>query len=100
MLVDLRVARTRFCTIFAPIGAARAVRWIRSSNNSSPRAIRSTRVNVDQNRDLANRYSVQGIPCFVMVVEGKEVDRVVGATDRSRLEAMFSRNGVGPGVNS
>jgi thiol-disulfide isomerase/thioredoxin len=58
------------------------------------------RVNVDQERDLANRYNVQGIPCFVMVVNGREVDRAVGVTDRSRLMAMFSRNGVGAGMNS
>jgi thiol-disulfide isomerase/thioredoxin len=58
------------------------------------------RVNVDQERDLANRYGVQGIPCFVMVVNGREVDRAVGVTDRSRLEAMFTRNGVGPEVNA
>jgi thiol-disulfide isomerase/thioredoxin len=53
------------------------------------------RVNVDQDRALATRYGVQGIPCFVMVVNGREVDRAVGVTEQSRLEAMFSRNGVG-----
>ncbi|HTQ39199.1 MAG TPA: trypsin-like peptidase domain-containing protein [Pirellulales bacterium] len=58
------------------------------------------RVNIDQERELANRFGVTGIPCFVMVVHGREVDRVVGVTDRSRLEAMFSRNGVGPQVNA
>jgi thiol-disulfide isomerase/thioredoxin len=58
------------------------------------------RVNVDQERELANRFGVQGIPCFVMLVNGREVDRVVGATDRSRLEAMFTRNGVEPAVNA
>jgi thiol-disulfide isomerase/thioredoxin len=58
------------------------------------------RVNVDQERELANRYGVQGIPCFVMVVNGREVDRAVGVTDSSRLEAMFTRNGVSPEVNA
>ncbi|HEY2828322.1 MAG TPA: thioredoxin domain-containing protein [Pirellulales bacterium] len=58
------------------------------------------RVNVDQERELANRFGVQGIPCFVMLVDGHEVDRTVGVTDRGRLEAMFSRNGVGPSVNA
>ncbi len=58
------------------------------------------RVNIDQERELATRFNVQGIPCFVMLVNGKEVDRVVGATDPSRLQAMFSRNGVGPGLNN
>jgi thiol-disulfide isomerase/thioredoxin len=57
------------------------------------------RVNVDQERELANRYGVQGIPCFVMIVNGHEVDRAVGVTDRGRLEAMFSRNGVGAATN-
>lgn len=55
------------------------------------------RVNVDQERPLATRFGVQGIPCFVMVVNGREVDRAVGVTDQGRLEAMFSRNGVGKG---
>jgi thiol-disulfide isomerase/thioredoxin len=58
------------------------------------------RVNIDQERTLADKFGVQGIPCFVMLVNGKEVDRVVGATDRGRLEAMFSRNGVGVQVNN
>ena len=58
------------------------------------------RVNIDQERDLANRFSVQGIPCFVMLVNGREVDRVVGVTDHGRLEAMFSRNGVSPGMGT
>ena len=58
------------------------------------------RVNVDQERELANRYGVQGIPCFVMVVNGREVDRAVGVTDSGRLEAMFTRNGVSPEVNA
>lgn len=57
------------------------------------------RVNVDQERALATRFGVQGIPCFVMVVNGREVDRAVGVTDQSRLEAMFSRNGVGAGAS-
>jgi thiol-disulfide isomerase/thioredoxin len=58
------------------------------------------RVNVDQERDLATRFNVSGIPCFVMLVNGREVDRVVGVTDRGRLEAMFNRNGVAPGMNA
>ena len=58
------------------------------------------KVNVDQDRALADHYGVQGIPCFLMVVNGKEVDRVVGATDHGRLEAMFHRNGVEPGGGS
>ena len=46
------------------------------------------RVNIDQNRPLAAKYGIQSIPCFVMVVDGREVDRVEGGTTYSRLERM------------
>ncbi len=46
-------------------------------------------VNVEEQPELATRYAVKGIPCFVLVSGGREVDRVVGATSRARLERMF-----------
>jgi thiol-disulfide isomerase/thioredoxin len=46
------------------------------------------RVNIDQNRPLAAKYHIQSIPCFVMVVDGREIDRVTGGTTYSRLERM------------
>jgi len=46
------------------------------------------RINIDQNRALAAKYQIQSIPCFVMLVDGREVDRVTGGTTFSRLERM------------
>jgi hypothetical protein len=46
------------------------------------------RVNKDRNAALAAKYDVQAIPCFVMLVDGREVDRVVGVSSYSRLEQM------------
>jgi thiol-disulfide isomerase/thioredoxin len=46
------------------------------------------RVNGDQNRALAAQFGVRSYPCFVMVVNGREVDRVEGGTTFSRLERM------------
>ncbi len=46
------------------------------------------RINIDQNRPLAAKYRVQNIPCFVMLVDGREVDRVTNTTTFSRLERM------------
>ncbi|MBU4400050.1 MAG: trypsin-like peptidase domain-containing protein, partial [Planctomycetes bacterium] len=46
------------------------------------------RVNIDRNRPLAAKYGIRNIPCFVMLVDGQEVDRVVGGTSFSRLERM------------
>lgn len=46
------------------------------------------KVNVDQRRDLAGRFHVTAIPCFVMVVHGREVAREVGPVPAQRLEQM------------
>jgi thiol-disulfide isomerase/thioredoxin len=49
------------------------------------------RVNVVDNPALAQKYGVQSIPCFVMLVNGQEVDRVVGgplSVSYARLERM------------
>jgi len=51
------------------------------------------KVDIDQNRALAAKYNVQGIPCFVMLVDGQEVDRVVGGTSVSRLRQMLAQAG-------
>jgi thiol-disulfide isomerase/thioredoxin len=48
-------------------------------------------INVSQEPELARQYGVTGIPCFVMLVDGHEVDRVVGATSSERLLQMFTR---------
>ncbi len=46
------------------------------------------RLNLDQNRALAAKFGVQRIPCFIMLVDGREVDRVNEPTTYSRLERM------------
>jgi len=48
------------------------------------------RVNVDQYRDLAQRFGIRSIPCFVMIVNGKEAGRVVGPTSIGRLQQLCS----------
>ncbi len=46
------------------------------------------KINIDQHPELKQKYGVSNIPCFVMLVDGREVDRVVGGTSFSRLEQM------------
>jgi thiol-disulfide isomerase/thioredoxin len=47
-------------------------------------------VDVSREVGLAQQYAVTGVPCFVMLVDGREVDRVVGATSSERLQQMFA----------
>jgi thiol-disulfide isomerase/thioredoxin len=56
------------------------------------------RINVDQDRALAARFGVSPIPCFVMLVDGRVVDKVVGATSFERLEQMCKTRSPTPAV--
>jgi len=48
---------------------------------------------IDTTRDfeMSRRYNVSSIPCFVMLVDGQEVEREVGATSSERLQQMFEK---------
>jgi S1-C subfamily serine protease len=48
-------------------------------------------VDVTRDPQLARDFRVDRIPCFVMLANGQEVDRVVGATSSDRLVQMFDR---------
>ncbi|HVU88067.1 MAG TPA: trypsin-like peptidase domain-containing protein [Pirellulales bacterium] len=48
------------------------------------------KVDYDSQRDLVARYNVTAIPCFVMLVDGQEVDRAVGNVGQARLQQMLS----------
>jgi thiol-disulfide isomerase/thioredoxin len=58
------------------------------------------RVNVAQYPDLARRFRVTNIPCFVMVVNDREAGRVVGATSLGRLEQLCSLGRPAPAPNT
>jgi hypothetical protein len=49
------------------------------------------KVDFDRERDLVARYHVTAIPCFVMLVNGQEVDRAVGAVSQARLQQMLTQ---------
>ena len=44
------------------------------------------KVNTDENQDLAIRFSVRGIPSLLIMNDGNEVDRIVGATPAAKLK--------------
>jgi len=49
------------------------------------------KVNVEQRPEVARSFGVTSIPCFVMLVEGREVDRAVGPQSPDRLLQMLQR---------
>jgi thioredoxin 1 len=51
-----------------------------------------TKLNVDDNPEVAQRYQVSSIPTLLMFKEGRLVDRVVGALPKSELQKFIDRN--------
>ena len=48
--------------------------------------LKVVKVDVDANPALAVQYSAQSIPLLVVMRDGREVDRIVGALPRAALE--------------
>lgn len=58
------------------------------------------KVDIDQQPQLAAQFGVTSVPCFVMLCDGREVDRAVGAVGYDRLARMFSAARVAPQSSS
>ncbi len=53
--------------------------------------VRRVNVGLAGNRGLVDKFGVTAWPCFIMVANGREVDRVVGWTSMSRLQEMYEK---------
>ena len=49
------------------------------------------KVDIDQNRQLAQQYGISSIPAFVLVVDGKVVEKTVGMQSEQKLLQMLAR---------
>jgi thiol:disulfide interchange protein len=47
---------------------------------------------LDKDRDVAQKYQVPGVPCYILVdEEGKELDIILGITTKEDLEELIAR---------
>ena len=52
--------------------------------------LKVVKVDVDANAGLATRFGAQSIPLLVVIKDGHEVDRIVGAMPRAALEQRLA----------
>jgi thioredoxin 2 len=52
--------------------------------------LKVVKVDVDSNPGLATRFSARSIPLLVVIRDGHEVDRIVGALPRAALEQRLA----------
>jgi thiol-disulfide isomerase/thioredoxin len=55
------------------------------------------KINLDQQRELAAKFRVDSIPCFVLLVDGKEAKRLVGSQSQKDLQSLFAAAGARAG---
>ena len=47
--------------------------------------LKVAKVNIDENEDLAMEYNVMSIPTFIIIKQGKEVARTIGAQAKEEI---------------
>lgn len=57
------------------------------------------KVDVDEHQQLAQQMQVEQIPCFVLMVGGREVKRLVGGQSEQALEQLLRSAGVVPATS-
>jgi thioredoxin-like negative regulator of GroEL len=57
--------------------------------------LRLTRVDVDENPELAGRFEVEDVPTLVLVCERQVVERLEGRASVPRIEAMLDEHLTG-----
>jgi len=50
------------------------------------------KLNVDDNPATAMKYAIQSIPTILIIKDGVEVERIVGAVPKGRIEALLRRH--------
>jgi thioredoxin 1 len=53
-----------------------------------------TRIDIDSDEDMVKQYNIQSVPTYVILKDGKEVDRIIGAKPKfAFLKRIFPENG-------
>lgn len=91
VLVDFWAAWCAPCRMLAPTVEAVAEKYGENA--------RVVKLNVDDNPSVSQRYGIKGIPTLILFKNGKEEDRVVGATSKEAISRMIDKH-VGTTANA
>jgi thioredoxin 1 len=50
------------------------------------------KIDVDEHQDIAAKYGVMSIPTYIVEKDGKEVERIIGATSKENLTKAISKH--------
>ena len=84
VLVDFWAAWCAPCRMLAPTVEAVADKYASTA--------RVVKLNVDENPSVSQRYGIKGIPTLILFKNGREEERVVGATSESAISRMLDKH--------
>ena len=90
VLVDFWAPWCAPCRMIAPV-----VEAVAEQHRGSASVVK---LNVDENPSTSQRYGIKGIPTLILFREGKEAERVVGATSKESLMRLFEKHVSEAGV--
>lgn len=50
------------------------------------------KINVDENQEMAAKHQVMSIPTYIFLKDDKEVERIIGATQKENLLKALSKH--------
>jgi len=48
--------------------------------------VKFVKINVDDNREISEKYKIINLPCLIVFKDGKEVDRIIGSRTGEEIE--------------
>ena len=84
VLVDFWAAWCAPCRMLSPIVEAVAEKYANSA--------RVVKLNVDDNPSVSQRFGIKGIPTLILFKNGREEERVVGATSEQAISRMLDKH--------
>lgn len=84
VLVDFWAAWCAPCRMLAPTVEAVADKYAGNA--------RVVKLNVDDNPSVSQRYGIKGIPTLILFKNGREEERVVGATSEGAISRMIEKH--------
>ena len=73
-------------------GPCRAIDPHLKAISSENKEVVIAKLNVDDNKELSEKFSITGIPCMILFKDGKEVSRLVGGTSKEKIEEFIAKH--------
>ena len=73
-------------------GPCRAIDPHLKAISETNKEVTIAKLNVDDNKELSQKFNITGIPCMILFKDGKEVSRLVGGVPKEKIEEFIAKN--------